>query len=132
MHHVNTACQAVATAYADCERAESPSPEEVLAFACSHGCAGLLFDTWCKDGTTLLDWLAPTEIDHICRTCRQAGVRVALAGSLGAAQILRLRTCRPDWFAVRGAACTGGRREQAIDAASVRLLANLVKANGGR
>jgi uncharacterized protein (UPF0264 family) len=128
LHAVNAGCQAILTCYGDWQRARSPSPEEVLPFVSSDGCTGLLLDTWCKDGTTLLDWLTPTQIDHICRTCRKAGVRVALAGSLGAAQIHRLSACRPDWFAVRGAACSGGRREQAIDADSVRLLANLVRA----
>ena len=68
----------------------------------------------------------PDEIGHLCQSCRQAGVRVALAGSLGAAQIVPLRACKPDWFAVRGAVCTGGRREQAIDVRAVRRLASLV------
>jgi (5-formylfuran-3-yl)methyl phosphate synthase len=122
----NETCQVIATAYADWKRAQSPAPEEVLAFVCGDGCAGLLLDTWCKDGTTLLDWLAPMEIESICRTCRRAGVRIALAGSLGGPQISRLSACRPDWFAVRGAACSGGRREAAIDADSVRLLVVLI------
>jgi (5-formylfuran-3-yl)methyl phosphate synthase len=127
VHAMNTACQTVATAYADWQRARSPSPEEVLAFARGHACAGLLLDTWCKDGTTLLDWLSAARINRICRSCRQAGVRVALAGALAPPQIRRLTACQPDWFAVRGAACAGGRREQAIDVNSVRMLVNLVR-----
>ena len=123
----NTTCQAVVVAYADWRRAESPHPDEVCAFAFSHACAALLLDTWCKDGTTLLDWLAPAEIGSFCHACRQAGVRVALAGSLGEAEILRLRACEPDWFAVRGSVCTGGRRDEAVDARAVRRLANLMK-----
>jgi (5-formylfuran-3-yl)methyl phosphate synthase len=129
LREANSACQAVAVAYGDWRRAESPPPEQVLERACNHACKTLLLDTWCKDGTTLLDWLAPKQIERICRSCRRAGVRVALAGSLGGAHIRRLGACRPDWFAVRGAACSGGRREQAIDAESVRLLADLVKQN---
>jgi uncharacterized protein (UPF0264 family) len=123
LRETDAACQAVAVAYADWQRADSPPPEQVL----DHACAGLLLDTWCKDGTTLLDWLDPARIEHICRSCRQAGVRIALAGALTASEIRRLSRCRPDWFAVRGAACSGGRREEAIDTDLVRLLADVVR-----
>src|SRR5262249_22526798 len=119
-------CRAVAVAYADWRRADSPCPEDVCALACSHACGAFLLDTWSKDGTTLLDWLTPSEIDRLCQTCRKAAVRVALAGSLDAAQIRLLGASQPDWFAVRGAACAGGRREHAIDSAAVRRLAKLV------
>ena len=127
LRETNVTCQAVVVAYADWRLAESPPPEEVCAFACSQACAALLLDTWCKDGKTLLDWLAPAEIGHFCHACQQAGVRIALAGSLGEAEVVRLRACKPDWFAVRGSVCTGGRREQEVDARAVRRLANLIK-----
>jgi uncharacterized protein (UPF0264 family) len=127
LHEANASSQAVAVAYADWRRAGSPLPEEVCAFACSHACGAFLLDTWQKDGSTLLDWLSVAEVSHLCQACRSAGVRVALAGSLGAAQILRLRASEPDWFAVRGAVCEGGRRDQSIAPAAVRRLATLLK-----
>lgn len=127
LQETNAHCHAVAVAYADWRRAESPPPDEVCAFACSHSCGAFLIDTWHKDGSTLLDWLCFAEANHLLQTCRRAGVRVAFAGSLGAAQIRRLRPADPDWFAVRGAVCEGGQREQAIDAGAVQRLASLLK-----
>ena len=107
--------QAVAVAYADWQRADAPRPDAVCDFACTHACGALLLDTWGKDGTTLLDWLTLAQINRLTQTCRAARVRIALAGSLGAGQVRLLHDSQPDWFAVRGAVCTGGRREQAID-----------------
>jgi len=53
-------------------------------------------------------------------------VRVALAGSLGPAEIEQLLPAEPDWFAVRGAAC-GGQRLGVVDADQVRRLVELVE-----
>jgi uncharacterized protein (UPF0264 family) len=70
------------------------------------------------------------EVERICAGCRASGIRVALAGSLGAEQIGRLLPCRPDWFAVRGAACAGGERRQGVQADRVRELVALLAASG--
>jgi uncharacterized protein (UPF0264 family) len=116
----------VAVAYADWRRAQAPRPDEVCAWACERGGGAFLLDTWGKDGSTLLDWAGPEEVAGWCGRCRAAGVRVALAGSLGPGQIRTLLPAAPDWFAVRGAACAGRRREAAIDAGRVRELAGLL------
>ena len=39
-----------------------------------------------------------------------------------------LRSARPDWFAVRGAVCCAGRRENAIDPQAVQRLVRLLAA----
>jgi uncharacterized protein (UPF0264 family) len=116
----------VAVAYADWRRATSPSPAEVCAFACEQRWGAFLLDTWRKDGSTLLDWCSFPALFEMRERCRAAGVPVALAGSLGADQMRVLRPLRPDWFAVRGAACRGGRRTGTIDAGLVRRLADLL------
>jgi uncharacterized protein (UPF0264 family) len=118
-------CRLVAVAYADHGRAQAPPPECVWAFARDHG-ATLLLDTFAKDGTTLLDWMTPGRIHEICAACRGEGVRVALAGSLGEKEIRTLLGARPDWFAVRGAACSEGDRGRAVDPLRVRRLADLL------
>src|SRR5262249_51525539 len=93
----------------------------------------LLVDTHCKERAgrtkaarqhrpTLLDWLSPQEIGHMCGHCRAAGVRVALAGSLGIPEIQRLLGACPDWFAVRGAVCEENDRQGTIVADKVRRL----------
>jgi uncharacterized protein (UPF0264 family) len=129
IQHENAGCDVVAVAYADWRRSRSPTPEEVCRFACDHACGAFLIDTWCKDGRALLDWLSVNEIDNLVSQCRQAGVRAALAGSLGLPEITLLEPIDPDWFAVRGAVCRRGERDQAIDEDRIR---SLVRALGKR
>ena len=94
----------------------------MCTFVCRRPGWGLLLDTWGKDGLTLLDWMSRVEIDRICRVCRNAGVTIALAGSLGRGLIRTLKPTAPDWFAVRGAACDGSHRTSVVDANRVRDL----------
>ena len=122
------AIRPVAVAYADHERAMAPSVQDVASFACRHGWPVLLFDTWAKDGSNLLAWLSIDSVRMVREQCRQAGVRVALAGSLGIKEIESLGGVDPDWFAVRGAACRNGERGGEIDADRVRALAESCRA----
>jgi uncharacterized protein (UPF0264 family) len=82
-----------------------------------------LLDTWDKDGSTLLDHLPLRKIAALVEHCRAAGVPVALAGSLGQDQMRMLLGLWPDWFAVRGAVCGGGRLGS-VEEAKVRHLAD--------
>jgi (5-formylfuran-3-yl)methyl phosphate synthase len=116
----------VAVAYADWVAAEAPRPADVAACVTRSDTAAVLIDTYQKDGSTLLDWLSVDEIVALVQACRKAGVCVALAGSLTGNEINRLQGVRPDWFAVRGAACERG-REGTISERRVRELADLVQ-----
>lgn len=116
--------RAVAVAYADARVVEAPTPAEVCRFACEHRWPAFLLDTARKDGRTLLDWLSVSEVRHLCGCCHRAGVRVALAGALDVTQIRTLLDVRPDWFAVRGAACLAG-RGGTVDPEKVRRLQQL-------
>src|SRR6202035_1217133 len=78
---------------------------------------------------TLLDWLSADQVRGICQRCHAAEVRVALAGSLGEAEILTLMPAEPDWFAVRGAACAGGRRDARVSPGRVRYLKEMLAAH---
>ena len=128
MREAAPSCRMVVVAYADWRRAASPPPDEVCTFVCSRPGWGLLLDTWGKDGLTLLDWMSRVEIGRMCRACRDAGVTIALAGSLRPSLIRTLKPAAPDWFAVRGAACEGLHRTAAVDADRVRDLADLLTA----
>ncbi len=117
----------MAVAYADWQRADAPPAEAVAAFAGRRPGGVLLLDTWEKGtGRTLLDWLGVPDLARLCGRYRAAGVRVALAGSLGPAQVRQLLPLLPDWIAVRGAACAGDDRGRAVCADRVRALAGLI------
>jgi uncharacterized protein (UPF0264 family) len=118
----------VSVAYADWSVAGAPPVNQVCRFALQQPGGVLLLDTFFKEaGSTLHHWLGVDEISAICRRARQAGVRIALAGSLGPREIELLRDAEPDWFAVRGAACDEGRREGPVRAAKVRELVELIR-----
>jgi uncharacterized protein (UPF0264 family) len=108
----------IAVAYADWETAAAPAPDAVLDAALATGCAGILLDTWSKDRPGPVDG---SWSDWIVRA-RRGGLLVALAGGLDAAAIRRLALLRPDLFAVRGAACSGGDRRAPIDPDRVAQL----------
>jgi hypothetical protein len=120
--------QVVLTAYADWQCARAPAIEDVFALARPGGV--LLVDTHCKDAgksrPTLLDWLPVAWITDLCARCREARVRIALAGSLGLTEIHALADARPDWFAVRGAVCDGD-RHGTVQLDKVRQLVELLK-----
>jgi uncharacterized protein (UPF0264 family) len=127
------ACRVVTVAYADWKWAGAPPVEEVAAFVLKHPGGVLLLDTFQKApgretgaAPTLLDLFSLRQVTALCGACRDAGVQVALAGSLRAAQIEELKAARPHWFAVRGAVCDEGRREGAVSVRKVRTLLDLL------
>jgi hypothetical protein len=130
--------RAVVVAYADAARAGSPPVAEVVEFAANAAWPDrvLLIDTFDKTvppsgrRPTLLDWMPPAELSEVCGCCHEVGVRVALAGSLGVAEVRRLIELSPDWIGVRGAVCLGGERAHEINANAVRNLAELLRTAG--
>jgi uncharacterized protein (UPF0264 family) len=123
--------EVVAVAYADWQCARAPSVDEVFGFAAERQGSVLLLDTHCKEARpgsarpTLLDWIRPAQVHELCEHCRAAGLRIALAGSLGMAEIAELSPAVPNWFAVRGAACEGG-RDGNVSVAKVEALARII------
>jgi uncharacterized protein (UPF0264 family) len=121
-------CRVVAVAYADWRRAAAPPPPEVAALAAAERFAAFLIDTWGKDGTTLTDWQPAAALRELVEVLRPCGVGVAVAGSLDAAAVTELSGLRPDWFAVRGAACAGG-RSGAVEEERVAALSRILGAS---
>jgi uncharacterized protein (UPF0264 family) len=119
-------------AYADAERAGSPPVEEVCEFACGDGLPVLLLDTWKKDGTTLYDWLSRGTLQEVGERCRRAGIRVALAGSLGVKHLNTLDGLNAWCIAIRGAACEEGDRAGHIDARRVHHFVLELATNSGQ
>jgi uncharacterized protein (UPF0264 family) len=116
----------VAVAYADWRRADAPPPGQVLSWASDQRAAALLVDTWCKDGSSLLDWLSFERLASLAERSKRAALPLALAGALGAREIAVLMPLNPDWFAVRGAVCNRGRRESSISSVRVKALVHLL------
>ena len=122
----------VAVAYADFERAGCPRPLEILELAAGMGAPVLLIDTFVKDGRVLTDFCDLEEIATLRHRSAGMGMALALAGSLNKASIEILAPFGPDWFAVRGAVCSGSRTGE-IDSQLVRAMAQLInplEANG--
>jgi uncharacterized protein (UPF0264 family) len=122
----------VLAAYADWQQAQAPPVAQVVDYLLHLPGACLLLDTFGKQALrpgqappTLLHWLSLDQLAAWCQQCRQAGVSLALAGSLGPSELMTLRAVQPDWLGVRRAACTGGRWGQ-ISAARVRELVQLL------
>jgi len=113
----------VLAAYADWRRAEAPSPEEAAELAGSHRCAGLLIDTWKKDGSRLLDWLGLDHLHRLREETRQAGLLLALAGSLRLEDVPLLLEVKADLLGFRTAACGSAGRTGSLCPRAVARLA---------
>lgn len=119
----------VLVAYADYGRADCPNPERLAAAAIRYHFPAFLIDTAVKDGSSLLDWIEPAALARIRFRLADAGVPMALAGSLTEPAIQVLAALQPDWFAVRGAACDGGRMGD-VSADRVRRLREVIAGAG--
>ncbi len=97
--------QPVAVIYADACRAAAPPAHEVLAVAAEGNCHVVLWDTFTKDGTHLLDHVTQKELDALVHAARYRGMLLVLAGSLKIEHIPAVMRWRPDYLAVRGAVC---------------------------
>lgn len=115
----------VAAAYADHRRAGSPSADALVDAAIAAGAAGVLIDTWSKEGRSLLDHVAAEDLREWVVRARAGGLLAAVAGSLGPETLPTLMAVEPDIVGVRGAACRGG-RAGTLDPARVRHLRNVL------
>jgi uncharacterized protein (UPF0264 family) len=116
----------VAVAYADWQRAASPPPAKVLVAAQEVHAPFLLIDTYDKSCGNLLAHASLAELADLSARAALFNIRLVLAGSLDIAAIKKVLPLAPAYVAVRGAACAG-ERTQAIDAARVKRLVELVR-----
>lgn len=100
----------VAVAYADAARAGTLAPDLIPGCAHAAGAAGVLIDTYTKDGVGLLGWLTPQALADWVAGARGEGRVTALAGSLTLEDVDIVRGAGADVLGVRGAACEGGRQ----------------------
>ena len=120
----------VGVVYADHKLARSPHWQDVLAVAADANAPYLLVDTFDKSAGTLFDHWPYATLLACAQAVRAAGMGLVLAGSLSGQALSRAREFSPDFVAVRGAACAGG-RTGSIDAASItRILVALGRPPG--
>jgi hypothetical protein len=102
--------------------------DTVCAAAADSGCRVLLIDTYKKDGSNLLDFLSPDQLNAV-RTCSaRQGLQLALAGQIKERDLAMLRLIGPEIIAVRGAVCEGGQRTAAISEDKVRAFVESLEA----
>jgi hypothetical protein len=112
----------VAVAYADWQAAGAAAPEEILGAAIAAGADAFLVDTYSKSSGNLLDALGPAELQRLGARSREAGMLLALAGSLRLEHLPELVDVHPDVIAVRSAACEAGQRSARVSSACVARL----------
>ena len=121
----------VAAAYADHHRAGSAAPEAVARAAARRGAAGVLVDTWGKDGWDLFHWMPLPRLTAWVDQARAAGLLTAAAGSLAGRALESALLTGVDVVGVRGAVCEGGRSGR-LTAERVRAIARLLRGRGMR
>lgn len=115
----------VAVAYADWRIVDAPEPFEILERARSLACGALLLDTFAKGRDNLLSYYDLSELRTIVVATHRAHMLCVLAGSLGRREIEAVLPLKPDYVAVRGAACAGSRLT-GLDRLQLRKLVKLV------
>jgi (5-formylfuran-3-yl)methyl phosphate synthase len=123
-HASNT--KLVGVLFADC------APDlDLLTLMANSGFTGAMLDTAKKGAGRLLDHMDVAALDRFIDRCRESGLMSGLAGSLEAPDVPRLLPLQPNYLGFRGSLCQGRAREAAIDAASVRMIRDLIPREGG-
>ena len=115
--------QLIIVAYADYERANAPSPDELIVLANHTDAAGILLDTCDKSASGLTTLMTARALTTFVLRAKSSGRFVTLAGRLTVEDFDRVSETGADIVGVRGAACSGG-RSGVIASDRVRLLRN--------
>ncbi|HNR26096.1 MAG TPA: (5-formylfuran-3-yl)methyl phosphate synthase [Methanobacteriaceae archaeon] len=117
----------VASGYADAHRVGAVDPMEIPRIAADAGADLAMVDTAVKDGQTLLDYMDPEMLSTFTSQTHEYGLKSALAGSIKEDQLRMLHDLGCDVVGIRGAACTGGDRNQgSVHHGAVNRLKSLV------
>ena len=116
----------VAVIYADWKLAQSPNPVDIVTTASQIGCRAVLVDTYDKGNGCLTQLMTIDDLLQLGASVRRAGLKFVLAGSLTSTSIQYLAPIRPDYFAVRGAACQRGNRCDQLDEIRIRSLLDII------
>lgn len=122
--------ETVAVAYADWQAASAPPPREIIAAAAEAGARTVLVDTFDKAGPGLFEMNSRADVAEWAARARDAGLTLAVAGKLTAAEVPLVFDLGADIAGVRSAACSGGRLGR-IDRTRVLAVGKLVQRSLG-
>ncbi len=115
----------VAAGYADYRKFNGLSTHDLVRAARDTRCDVVMVDTAIKKGGTLFEALSLEEIREFVNEGHEAGLRVALAGSLKSEHACLLLDLKPDIIGVRGAVCEGKDRKTLISPEKTRQFVQL-------
>jgi uncharacterized protein (UPF0264 family) len=78
------------------------------------GFLGVMLDTASKDGSSLLDYLAPDDLLDFVKMARSCKLQSGLAGSIRLEHVSTLTALRPSYLGFRGAMCANLQRNSPI------------------
>lgn len=116
----------VIAGYSDYLRMNSISPLEIPEIAAEEDADVAMIDTGIKDGRSTFDFMDEKALNAFVDTCRELGLRTAIAGSLGFAHLGVLKRIGADIVGVRGMVCEGGRQGM-IDPELVERAVRMVR-----
>jgi (5-formylfuran-3-yl)methyl phosphate synthase len=99
----------IAALFADDDPGLSPPLSALPGIVLEAGASGCLIDTLGKSGATIFECAGSASLTGFLEACRRLRLLSALAGSIGRAQLARVRALGPDLVGARGALCRGGR-----------------------
>lgn len=108
----------------------SPDLDRLPALA-RAGFFGALLDTAHKGKGRLIDFMNVGALSNFVTRCRALGLASGLAGALEPPDVPRLLVAGADVLGFRGALCAQGDRRQALDAAAVTLIRDLIPTQRG-
>jgi uncharacterized protein (UPF0264 family) len=117
---VSETAEVVAAGYADWRRFGGLNPEDLVLAASKAQCDVVMVDTAIKDGRNLFDNMSLDELHQFVEQAREAGLMVALAGSLTWEHSEWLFELNPTLIGVRGAVCLGRDRTTVISPEKTR------------
>lgn len=121
---ISSPSQWILVHYADAEKANAPTWDDVLQVSKTLHCQFILVDTWEKCGDSLLDIVSLDTLKHMSAHSQAMGLQVAMAGSLRRSQLPTLSGIGATYLGFRSDLCEGHSRTGAIEEGLVRQLLN--------
>jgi (5-formylfuran-3-yl)methyl phosphate synthase len=125
LHGINS--KSFAVVYADghrCRAADVRTLEDIFP---QWQPAGILVDTFHKDGKNLLDYYSVDGLQNLRKKRVFRNTPFAVAGSVRWEDMEKIKQLQPDWLAVRGLVCQDGNRKLGLELERILKLKEMLK-----